>query len=64
MKDKLDRAQEAEWISTVHDRPIRTKDDIAAALRTPSPARWSSPISTVPRTQTERGSGRTPTNRS
>ncbi|MFD9635587.1 hypothetical protein [Streptomyces violascens] len=33
MKDKLGRAQEAEWISTVHDRPIRTRDDIAGAFK-------------------------------
>ncbi|MFF5273747.1 hypothetical protein [Streptomyces sp. NPDC000133] len=37
MKDKLDRAQEAEWISKVYDRPIRTKDDIAAALKDSEP---------------------------
>lgn len=27
MKDKLDRAQEAEWVSTVRDQPIRSKGD-------------------------------------
>ncbi|WP_371792963.1 hypothetical protein OG285_32025 [Streptomyces sp. NBC_01471] len=34
---KLDRAREAEWVSEVYDRPIRTKDDIAAALRDSEP---------------------------
>lgn len=37
MKDKLDRALEAEWISTVRERPIRTKADIAAALKDSEP---------------------------
>ncbi|MFF3354129.1 hypothetical protein ACFYWN_16025 [Streptomyces sp. NPDC002917] len=37
MKDLLGRAQETQWISTVHDRPIRTKDDIALALKESEP---------------------------
>lgn len=37
MKDKLDRAQEAEWISTVYDKQIRTSDDIARALKASEP---------------------------
>ncbi|MEU8437099.1 hypothetical protein AB0F18_30190 [Streptomyces sp. NPDC029216] len=37
MKDKLGRAKEAQWISTVHERPIRKADDIVAALKDSEP---------------------------
>jgi hypothetical protein len=37
MQDLLHRAQKARWISTVRDKPIETRDDIAAALRESTP---------------------------
>ena len=61
MNDKLDRALEVEWISTVHPHPIRTSGDIAAALVT-NPSTCLIDASTAHRTAP--GWGRTRTSRS